>query len=70
MEIKDKKLVGVLAGIIVILAVALGMLYYKASQRPEMGDMGNPPTGMQSGTPPTRSGSTGTNTGTATDTAE
>lgn len=71
MEIKDKKLVSVLVGIIVILAASLGMLYYKTSQRPEMGDLGNPPTGMQGGTPPTRSGNTGAKTDTnsaATDT--
>lgn len=44
MEIKDKKLVSVLVGIIVILCIALGALYLST---PQGGPQGTPPTGMR-----------------------
>jgi hypothetical protein len=63
MEIKDKKLVGVLAGIIFILVIALGVMYMSASKGPGLnGPQNNPPSDMTGGTASSRSGSTSANT--------
>jgi len=61
MEIKDKKLVSVLVGIIIILLIAVGALYFSTPKGGPQG--GNPPTGMN-GASTTQQGSTKTNTGT------
>lgn len=63
MEIKDKKLVSVLAGIIVILLIAVGALYFSTPKGGPQG--GNPPTGMN-GASTTQQGGAKNNAGTGT----
>lgn len=58
MEIKDKKLVSVLAGIIIVLLIALGALYFSTPQGMSRGDRPEMPANMQQGG--TGTNSTGT----------
>lgn len=55
MEIKDKKLVGILVSIIIILLIALGALYFSTPQGGPQGDRPKMPANMQQNNTSTKS---------------